>query len=685
MPASTQYVEVHFLVAPDFEAPGDADGNNTYEFTLAATDTNGLTGQTAYSFAVIDANDAPVAGDDTLSGDEDTTVSGAVTSSDQDGDPLTFAKSADPSNGSVVVATDGSFTYTPNPDFNGTDSFDVTADDGNGGLGTATITIDVLPINDAPVVDALFVSGNDGTVITAQATAVDVDGDPLTFTKGSDPANGAVVVNPDGSFAYTPNAGFAGPDSFTIVASDGNGGSDSATVSLSVIATPKVGRYTDGSLTTLIQTYQDLATAVADATSGQGIRVLEPTAIGSAGGVAVLADGLTISGNVPYEATFVLDAVVSDIDVQGNGPANVTGNANANAISGSGGGNVLSGEGGNDTLLGSSGADTLIGGADNDSLLGDTGTDTIDGGDGDDRAFGGGGDDSLIGGLGNDYLNGGNNLDTILGGEGNDTLVGSIGKDSLEGGAGDDILTGGNANDTLVGGDGNDTLRGFGEADSLVGGSGADTLTGGASADTLHGGDGDDSLDGGAFNDQLLGAAGNDTLLGGSGLDLANGGAGDDQVTGGSGRDTLLGGTGADTVDGGIGNDVLFGDDDADSLLGGTGKDTLDGGSGADTVLGGSGSDRLVVKAGEGGDALFGEAGLDSFDFESGFGTATIMDFVIGQDSIDLVDVTTATAFGDLTITYFGGGTLASIDAGGGDVLTVEALTGALSASDFVF
>ena len=49
------------------------------------------------------------------------------------------------------------------------------------------------------------------------------DGDALTFTKGSDPAHGTVTVNTDGTYTYTPNTGYSGPDSFTVTISDGKG------------------------------------------------------------------------------------------------------------------------------------------------------------------------------------------------------------------------------------------------------------------------------------------------------------------------------------------------------------------------------------------------------------------------------------------------------------------------------
>ncbi|WP_010245946.1 cadherin-like domain-containing protein, partial [Acetivibrio cellulolyticus] len=81
---------------------------------------------------------------------EDTAVSGTVVGADIDGDTLTYAKATDPANGTVTVAADGNWTYTPNKDYNGTDSFTVEVSDGKGGTAISTVTIAVTPVNDAP-------------------------------------------------------------------------------------------------------------------------------------------------------------------------------------------------------------------------------------------------------------------------------------------------------------------------------------------------------------------------------------------------------------------------------------------------------------------------------------------------------------------------------------------------------
>ena len=100
------------------------------------------------------ANTAPVAVNDSATTAEDTAVSGNVLTNDTDADAgttLTATLGASPAHGTVALAADGSFTYTPNADFNGTDSFTYTASDGTAASNVATVTITVTGVNDAPV------------------------------------------------------------------------------------------------------------------------------------------------------------------------------------------------------------------------------------------------------------------------------------------------------------------------------------------------------------------------------------------------------------------------------------------------------------------------------------------------------------------------------------------------------
>ena len=144
--------------------------------------------------------------------------------------------------------TDGSFTYAPDPDWNGVTSFTYGARAGDGECigdaeAFATVTITVEPVNDAPTARAdSFQALRDRTLNVAAPGVLlndgDVEGDTLVAEKESNPAHGVVTLSPDGAFSYTPNAGYVGPDGFSYRASDGTASSPVRIVSITVTAIP---------------------------------------------------------------------------------------------------------------------------------------------------------------------------------------------------------------------------------------------------------------------------------------------------------------------------------------------------------------------------------------------------------------------------------------------------------------
>ncbi len=203
--------------------------------TLAAGDTATCT------ITNDDNNVAPVANDDPYSTDEDVALvilASGVLGNDVDTDPLTAALVLGPSNGTLVLNTNGGFTYTPNANFNGSDSFTYQANDVDTNSNTATVNITVNPVNDNPdaVNDAANVNEDsvDNVIsVLANDTIAPDTGETLSITSVSSPTNGTAVI--DGTtIKYTPNAGYVGTDSFTYTISDGNGGTDTATVNVTV-------------------------------------------------------------------------------------------------------------------------------------------------------------------------------------------------------------------------------------------------------------------------------------------------------------------------------------------------------------------------------------------------------------------------------------------------------------------
>jgi len=190
------------------------------------------------------ANNNPVAGNDSFATETNTAVSGNLLINDFDvdaGDTISVISNTNPANGAVVVSANGTFTYTPTNGFFGTDSFTYTIADGSNATatGVVSITIDEVIENTNPVAVADSINTEFSTVATGNVLTNDFDadaGDTLTVIANSSPTNGTLVLNANGSYVYTPNGGFSGSDSFSYTISDGNGGSASAIVSITVEA-----------------------------------------------------------------------------------------------------------------------------------------------------------------------------------------------------------------------------------------------------------------------------------------------------------------------------------------------------------------------------------------------------------------------------------------------------------------
>jgi Bacterial Ig domain len=189
--------------------------------------------------------DAPVAADDAYPTPEDQVLSvpedQGVLANDSDPDGIPVAQLvADVSHGTLDLQPDGSFTYSPAQDFNGTDTFSYQAFDGPDGSGVATATITVDPVNDPPV-------GVDDEATTEENTSVDIAvlandtdpdvGDTLSVDSVTTPSTqgGTVQANVDGTVTYTPPTVFTGDDGFDYVVGDGH---ETASAHVTVHVTP---------------------------------------------------------------------------------------------------------------------------------------------------------------------------------------------------------------------------------------------------------------------------------------------------------------------------------------------------------------------------------------------------------------------------------------------------------------
>ncbi|HEV3083221.1 MAG TPA: Ig-like domain-containing protein [Gemmataceae bacterium] len=185
-------------------------------------------GQDVFVARIVD-NQAPVAGADFYSVDEDNTLTVTTpgllaNDSDTEGDALSAVLVTGPAHGSLMLNADGSFTYSPDANFDQTDFFTYRVSDGANKSNTATVLIQINPVNDPPVANDDAYSVAEDTTLTIEAPGVlandfDVDLDPdietLYAILISGPSHGTLTLDTDGSFIYTPDADYNGLDSFT--------------------------------------------------------------------------------------------------------------------------------------------------------------------------------------------------------------------------------------------------------------------------------------------------------------------------------------------------------------------------------------------------------------------------------------------------------------------------------------
>ena len=228
-----------------------ANYNGSDTFTVTVTDAAGLSASQAVKVNVASVNDKPTfaAATQSVSTDEDVAKAVTVAATDVDGDAVTYT-AADGANGTVQVSG-STVTYTPKANFNGTDSFVVTASDGKGGTATQTINVTIAAVNDKPAFAAASqaVTTDEDVAKAIPLAATDVDGDAVTYT-AADGANGTVQVS-GSTVTYTPKANFNGADSFVVTASDGKGGTSTQTVNVTVAPVNDVPVILDGTTKTL--------------------------------------------------------------------------------------------------------------------------------------------------------------------------------------------------------------------------------------------------------------------------------------------------------------------------------------------------------------------------------------------------------------------------------------------------
>ena len=416
----------------------------TDTFAYTVSDGHGGTSTATVTVTVNGANDIPTANNDIASTGEDATTIIAVLGNDTDPDAsdklqvLSIDTSA--TTGFASINGNGTVTYDPNGKFESlavgetaTDTFNYTVSDGHGGTDTATVTVTINGANDIPSANNDTAStGEDTTTLISAATLLGNDTDPDASDKlqilSIDTSATAGIVTDDGkgTFIYDPNgkfeslaAGDTATDSFNYTVSDGHGGTDTATVTVTIIgandtpvANDDANAISEDPVANPIS--GDVLTNDTDVDSGSSLTVVDVN--GSGANVDSAVSGLYGTLTLHADGTYTYALNNADPHVQAlDGGETLSDSFTYTA---------------NDGLANSNSATltiTINGVDGNESLVGSAAADTIAGGNGDDTIDGGGGADDLSGGNGNDAFHWHSDANSIDGGAGTNSLLASGG------------------------------------------------------------------------------------------------------------------------------------------------------------------------------------------------------------------------------------------------------------------
>jgi VCBS repeat-containing protein len=328
-----------------FQYTPNANFNGTDSFTYQAYDGQFLSNMASVTITVNAQNDTPVANNDSYSTSEDTALNvpaaGILSNdSDVDSNTLSAVKVTDPASGTLVLNTNGQFTYTPNNNFFGVDSFTYTANDGGANSNIATVTITVNAQNDAPLAVSDNYSVNEDGTLTVPAPGLltndtDAETDPLTAVAVTQPASGSLTLNANGSFSYTPNANFNGSDSFTYQARDANNAnSNSVLVQINVAAVNDAPSFTPGAAVTIAEdsgAYSAVwATNISTGPADEGLQTRTFNVTNNNNGLfsvqpTIGADGtLTFTPTLNASGTATVSVTLSDNGGTANGGVNTS-------------------------------------------------------------------------------------------------------------------------------------------------------------------------------------------------------------------------------------------------------------------------------------------------------------------------------------------------------------------------
>ena len=351
-----------------------------YRYQLLLSQSNYVCGNVTSSAAKILMDNTPSIVDDAKTGTEDTPLTGNVLTNDTgSGSPAaaltvisftlggvtyTAGQTATIANvGTFVMNANGSFTFTPVANYNGSvPAIEYTATDANGGSDVGALALTITPVNDAPVAIDDVIATNEntavsGNVLTAGTADSDADGNTLTISQftingitynpgdvANIPGKGSITMNANGSYTFTPTAGYSGAVPYLdYTLSDGNGGSDVGRLTITVnpvndppLATDDIVRTTQfvaitgniktndadidpGTTLTITQFSLSNGGSIVTYTAGSGVVTITGANAAAIGTISIGTDGAftftpsgTFTGTVPHITYTLSDGTLTD-------------------------------------------------------------------------------------------------------------------------------------------------------------------------------------------------------------------------------------------------------------------------------------------------------------------------------------------------------------------------------------
>ncbi|MBL9135105.1 MAG: tandem-95 repeat protein [Verrucomicrobiales bacterium] len=220
--------------APNFiyTANANASGSDSLQFT--ASDGNLISAPATITVTIISTNAKPIANANAFVLAEDGSIAITLAGSDPEGRSLTYSY-GNPSHG-TLIGTAPNLTYKPAANFNGSDAFTFTVNDGALNSDPATISLTVTPVNDPPSATSAAVTTNEDVALPISLSGFDAENSTLRFTLTRNPTKGKITgIAPN--LVYTPNANYSGSDSIQFTVNDGIlTSTNTATISITIVA-----------------------------------------------------------------------------------------------------------------------------------------------------------------------------------------------------------------------------------------------------------------------------------------------------------------------------------------------------------------------------------------------------------------------------------------------------------------